>query len=173
MTAVEENFGVRFAPLRKRLLAYAVALTHDHDLAGDLVQESVSRAMSAPQRPASEAAFRAWMFKILRNLWIDEIRASKRRREIETGMQEAASAMPLSMESVIVSAFAVRQALAVISHDHREILALVDVSGLTYEEASSVLDIPKGTVMSRVSRARQALIAVLEDEGQLSHQEPK
>jgi len=113
------------------------------------------------------------MFKILRNLWIDEIRASKRRREIETGMQEAASAMPLSMESVIVSAFAVRQALAVISHDHREILALVDVSGLTYEEASSVLDIPKGTVMSRVSRARQALIAVLEDEGQLSHQEPK
>jgi RNA polymerase sigma-70 factor (ECF subfamily) len=70
---------------------------------------------------------------------------------------------PVSLESVLVDAFSVRQAYARLSIEHREILALVDISGFSYEEAAAMIAIPRGTVMSRVSRARQALAANLRE----------
>lgn len=64
---------------------------------------------------------------------------------------------------MLVDAFSVRQAFTRLSTEHREILALVDISGFSYEEVATMIAVPKGTVMSRVSRARRALASHLGD----------
>ena len=156
-------FEKRFAPYHSRLFGYAVALSRDRDLAADLLHECVLRAMAARQAPESEPAFRAWLFTILRNLWIDHLRSGRRRADIEEALLVEGAVTPVSLESVVVNAFAVRQAFALLSLDHRDILALVDISGFSYDEAAAILSVPRGTVMSRVSRARQALARLLSD----------
>jgi RNA polymerase sigma-70 factor (ECF subfamily) len=162
-------------PHSDRLYGYAVALCRDRDGARDLLHDCIARAMATRDRPSDEAAFRAWLFRILRNLWIDRIRADKRRTRIDdqwTSVDGQGAPGPVSMESMIVNAFAVRQAFGRLSHDHRDILALVDISGFSYDETARILEIPPGTVMSRVSRARRALAALLSDTG-VEHLERK
>jgi RNA polymerase sigma-70 factor (ECF subfamily) len=162
MPIVRSHFERRFQPYHDRLFGYAVALTRDRDRAADLLHECVVRAMAARENPESEAAFRSWLFTILRNIWIDQTRTSRRRAEFEVQHPDEL-AQPVSLESVVVNAFAVRQAFERLTQDHREVLALVDISGFSYEETGSILSIPKGTVMSRVSRARRALASLLSD----------
>lgn len=161
-------FEKRFAPYHSRLFGYAVALSRDRDLAGDLLQECAVKAMAARETPASEPAYRAWLFTILRNLWIDHIRANRRKADIEDAISAEGEGRAVSLESVVVNAFAVRQAFQHLSLEHRDVLALIDISGFSYEEAASILSIPRGTVMSRVSRARQALAGLLSDSALVS-----
>lgn len=157
------GFEKRFAPYHSRLFGYAVALSRDRDLAGDLLQECALRAMAARETPASEAAYRAWLFTILRNLWIDHVRMRRRKADMEEAVLADAPAVPVSLESIVVNAFSVRQAFERLSLEHRDVLALIDISGFSYEEAATILSIPRGTVMSRVSRARQALAGLMSD----------
>lgn len=161
MPPVCTHFALRFQPYRDRLFGYAVALCRDRDRAADVLHECVVHAMAARQCPESDAAFRSWLFTILRNIWIDQTRASRRRAEFEDQSPEA-HAQPVMLESVVINAFAVRQAFERLSHEHREVLALIDIAGFSYEETSSILTIPKGTVM-RLSRARRALACLLSD----------
>lgn len=156
-------FEKRFAPYQSRLFGYAVALSHDRDLARDLLHECVVRAMAARETPASEAAYRAWLFTILRNLWIDHIRTSRRKADLEEALSADDLAVPTSLESVVVNVLAVRQTFQRLSLEHRDVLALIDISGFSYDEAAGILAIPRGTVMSRISRARQALASLLSD----------
>ncbi len=149
-------------PYHARLFAYAVALERDRDRAQDLFQECIARALGANRVPDGEPAFRAWLFVILRNIWIDQSRSSGRTAELEEIYAADLVSEPVSLETVLVEALAVRQAYARLSVEHREILSLVDVSGFTYEEAAALISVPRGTVMSRVSRARRALAALLE-----------
>lgn len=154
-------FEDRLRKVSQRLFAYGMALARDRDRAGDLFQEAVLRAMTARNQPDSDAAFQAWIFVILRNLWIDQIR--DRQRETEMHAQLADISQETIIDTAIVNQLAVRQAFAALSDDHRDILALVDVAGFRYDEVSDILAIPRGTVMSRVSRARQALAHALQD----------
>ncbi|GLS41491.1 DNA-directed RNA polymerase sigma-70 factor [Mesorhizobium tianshanense] len=163
MPIVRSRFEERFLPYHDRLFGYGVALSGDRDRAADLLHECVIRAMAARNPPESEAAFRSWLFAILRNIWIDQTRASRRRAEYEARHPEGLVQEPVLLESVVVNAFAVRKAFEHLSQQHREVLALVDISGFSYEETGSILSIPKGTVMSRVSRARRALASLLSD----------
>lgn len=158
------RFETRFAPYQQRLYGYAVAMTGDRDRAGDLLHDCVARAVSAPRCPPDEPAFRAWLFAIMRNLWIDQLRAQKRRQSMEMALSETIEGEVIALESVVVNSFAVRQAFDQLSHDHREVLALVDISGFSYHETAALLAIAPGTVMSRVSRARQSLATLLVDE---------
>lgn len=151
----------RLEPYHARLFAYAVALSRDRDGAQDIFQECVLRALDARSVPEAEPAFRAWLFAILRNIWIDQSRSRRRKAEIEDEFHADLVPQPVSLETVLVDAFAVRQAFARLSVEHREILALVDLSGFSYEEAANLIAVPKGTVMSRVSRARHSLAALL------------
>lgn len=159
------RFDTRFAPYQQRLYGFAVAMTGDRDRARDLLHDCVVRAAAAPDRPVDEPAFRAWLFTIMRNLWIDQLRAEERRSRMAQTLSDAAAFMPVSLESMVVESFAVRQAFELLSHDHREVLALVDISGFSYQEAADLLSVPRGTVMSRISRARQALAGLLADDG--------
>lgn len=159
------RFETRFAPYQHRLYGFAVAMTGDRDRARDLLHDCVVRAAAARERPAAESAFRAWLFTIMRNLWIDQLRAEERRSRMAQTLSDAVAFMPTSLESMVVESFAVRQAFDLLSHDHREVLALVDISGFSYQEAADLLSVPRGTVMSRISRARQALAKLLADDG--------
>lgn len=149
---------------RRRLFAYACALSPDTASAEDLYQDTLVRAMSAASTPEAPAAYRVWLFRILRNLWIDKLRADAR----STAAADSVSGeIGLTLgDDVVINRLAVREAFMRLSKEHRDILALVDIGGFTYEETARILETPRGTVMSRVSRARNALASKLTDESE-------
>lgn len=148
---------------RRNLFGYACALCADTATAEDLYQDTLVRAMSARAVPADGRAFRVWMFRILRNLWIDRIRTSVREEESNVVVDFDSNLM-MNGEEVTINRIAVRQAFTRLEKHHQDVLALVDVGGFSYEETAQLLDLPRGTVMSRVSRARAALAHELRDE---------
>lgn len=147
-----------------RLYGYAVSLSgHDHD-AHDLVQETALKALKAPRVPDDEPAYRAWLFIILRNAWLDMVRRRGRRPEV-SGTEadyEQIGGQTWAHDESLISTLTVKFSLSRLSADHREVLGLVDVSGFSYVEAAAILGIPEGTVMSRVARARNALLRQLD-----------
>ena len=151
-----------------RLFGFAVSLAGDREMARDLVQDCAVKALSARRVPRDEPAYRAWLFRVLRNGFIDGLRRDRRRPEtVELDGEEAP--LPQGREEValwrcdqeLVNRIAVKLAMDRLNDRDREIIALIDVAGLTYGEAAQVLAIPVGTVMSRISRARRALLTVL------------
>lgn len=148
----------------KRLYGYAFSLTHDADRAEELVHNTAVKALAARRVPQDEAAYRAWLFKILRNAMIDETRRPARTEtEIDYTELENRDGWSYSSETQQVNALTVRIAFAQLPVNHREILAAVDIAGLTYAEASRLFDVPVGTVMSRISRARATLYKHVEE----------
>ena len=148
---------------RRNLFGYACALSSDTASAEDLYQDALVRAMAARAVPAEAISFRVWMFRLLRNLWIDNLRARQRMQvalDEQAGVDYDTNGMT-GGEDRVVNQLAVRQAFLMISKDHRDVLALVDIAGFSYDEAAQLLDLPRGTVMSRVSRARSALARAL------------
>jgi RNA polymerase sigma-70 factor (ECF subfamily) len=144
----------------KGLFGFALALTGDRGQAEELVQETAVKALSARRTPEPEAGFRAWLFRILRNAAIDSRRASH--RMLPTAAEEIAEridgAQSLSAAGdALADGLMLREALARLTPQHGEMIALVDIAGFGYAEAAELLGIPIGTVMSRVSRARAAL----------------
>ena len=144
-----------------RLFAYALSLTRESDLAEELVQETVLRALVAKNVPRDSAALRPWLFKILRNAFIDWLRRQGRleyldHQELEAEIDDQSGAA--AGAEGLVDEITVRWALADLPAPQREILSLIDVQGFSYAEAAEILEAPVGTVMSRISRARQALL---------------
>jgi len=147
-----------------RLYCYALSLAQDRDEARELLQDCAVKALSARRTPTEEPAYRAWLFIILRNAFIDRCR--RRRKEEVLDEADYADAEPwASTEQAIVNALTVRHALRQLSPAHREVIVLVDVGGFSYAEVAGFLDIPIGTVMSRVSRARATLLALIAERG--------
>lgn len=152
--------------MRRKLFGYACALSRDISSAEDLYQDTLLRAMSAQTAPDTRVAYRVWMFRIMRNLWIDGLRAEGRLPEFdETTEIDELSAN--KGDDLVVNALAVRQAFQRLSKAHRDILALVDICGFSYAEAAEMLDVPTGTIMSRISRARTSLAQAMQDEVQI------
>lgn len=153
----ERDARRRIEPYLSRLFGYAVSLSQDREQARDLVQDCAVRACAAAQVPNDEAAFRAWLFRILRNAFID----GQRQRRV------AAAELDLPVEAAwrgddrMISVLTVRLGMEKLSPAHREVIALVDIGGFSYLEAGSILGIAMGTVMSRLSRARGALLEAI------------
>ncbi|MFN3954812.1 MAG: RNA polymerase sigma factor [Pararhodobacter sp.] len=145
--------------MRRNLFGYACALCADTASAEDLYQDAVVRAMSAANPPREPLRYRLWMFRLLRNLWIDRLRRERRLDELMAdpvlGMQEETAIT--GGEDCVVNRLAVRQAFMLLSKAHRDVLALVDIGGFSYDETAELLELPRGTVMSRISRARAAM----------------
>lgn len=160
---MDEKRGAILAEL-PRLRRYARALVRDRDLADDLVQDCIEKALARIDGWQSGENPRRWLFTIMHNLFVDQIRRLKRRGE--TVNYEDASGPALVTEPVQLDNIAARevlQALQAIAPDRRSALVLVAVEGLTYAEAATVLGIPAGTVMSRIARGREELRKELED----------
>ncbi len=144
---------------RARLYGYALSLTRDRESARDLLQDCAVKALSASSAPTDDAALRAWLFRILRNAWIDRIRRD--RPELAEVPESAAPSEYWSHDARLISTIAVRQAMERMPAAYRDIIALVDLGGFAYAEAAAILDVPIGTVMSRLSRARLGLLEKL------------
>lgn len=147
--------------LLPRLTAFARVLLNDQDAANDLVQEAASRALAARRVPVDAPAYRAWLFKIVRNAALDDLR---RRRVGPIAAEEATEvAWPAiwNSDDAWIAKITVEQGLAALSREHREIIALIDIAGFSYGEAADLLQIPAGTVMSRITRARGTLLAAI------------
>jgi RNA polymerase sigma-70 factor (ECF subfamily) len=145
--------------LLPRLVAFARAILADADGARDLVQEAAARALAARRVPDDEPAYRAWMFRIVRNAAIDELR--RIRRPVPDDQPEAAADL-FRFDDACIARITVQQGLAELPASYREIIALIDIAGFRYAEAAEILDVPVGTVMSRIARARSALLAAIE-----------
>jgi RNA polymerase sigma-70 factor (ECF subfamily) len=142
------------------LRAFAISLTNDPVRADDLVQDTILRAWANTHRFQPGTNLHAWLFTILRNLFLSEYR--KRRREVEDGdgsYAERLMTLPNQQGHLDFEDF--RVALAKLSVDHREALILVTAQGMSYAEVAGVCGVAVGTIKSRVNRARHRLAELL------------
>ncbi len=149
--------------LLPELRAYSRALARDAEIAEDAVSDALESAARSPAIPLRRAELRRWMFRVIRNKQIDAHRHRRVRRDHAGAVAlQQTQPCPSDPEARAV----MRDALRRLCPRDRTIIELVDIHGLTYAEAARHLGIPAGTVMSRLSRARRALIAILTaDEG--------
>jgi RNA polymerase sigma-70 factor (ECF subfamily) len=138
-----------------RLRRYARALVGDRYVADDLVQDTLERAWNKFYlwRPGSD--LRAWLFTIMHNVFVNQAR--RRRKESEELTDEMPAAAVRATQGDQLELQDVDRVLRSISPEQREVVLLVAVEQLTYEEVSRALDIPIGTVMSRLSRGRERM----------------
>lgn len=139
-----------------RLYRLAYAWCHDTQLASDLVQESIVKALGNRKQLRESQAMDAWLFTILANCWRDHIRRSREMTDIDDVPLVHAS-NPETECGQLEIVCRVRAAIAELAIDQRQIITLVDLEGLAYDEVALVLGIPVGTVMSRLFRARRDL----------------
>ncbi len=150
-----------------RLAGYAHSLTNDREQARDLVQECALKALSARRVPEDEAAYRAWLFRILRNTFLDRRRrAGQGAPVLDSDEIDTVNGGIWQCDDRLISTLTVRLGMAKLSPAHREVIAVVDIVGFSYAEAADFLSVPVGTVMSRLSRARRALLDTM-DEGKV------
>lgn len=143
--------------LLPRLYAFARTMLGDADAARDLVQEAATRAIAARRVPTDPPAYRAWLFRIVRNAALDELR--RKRHAIP---DDQATVDLWAFDDACIAKITVEQGLGVLAPTHREIISLIDIAGFSYGEAADLLNVPVGTIMSRIARARGALLAAIE-----------
>ena len=144
-----------------RLYGYALSMAGDHHQAEDLVQECALRALTAKNTPGDEPAYRAWLFRILRNAFLDRVRREKTAALSADDVNFAPDMEFWQGDERLISILAVKLQMAKLPRRHREIVALIDIVGFSYAEAAQLLDVPVGTVMSRISRARRMLLEAI------------
>ncbi|NUS70142.1 MAG: RNA polymerase sigma factor [Ensifer adhaerens] len=159
MTDPTIAFGERLVAFLPNLRRFAISLCRSRDVADDLVQAACEKALAGSDRFEEGTRFDAWMFRILRNLWIDQLRRQKTAGPTEEIEAQAELAVP-SGEAGSEARMALKSVAAAIDGlvlEQREVLILTCVEELSYKEAAEVLGIPIGTVMSRLARARKNL----------------
>lgn len=144
------------------LRRFARYLARDIDRGDDLVQECLTRAIAKHDTWTPGTNLRAWMFTILKNCHINDVRRARRSEEMPE--EHPLLSVPANQDAHI-GLLEVRDAYLRLSDEHREVLLLVAIEGLQYDDAAKVLKVPVGTVRSRLSRARQALRDALEETG--------
>jgi RNA polymerase sigma-70 factor, ECF subfamily len=142
-----------------RLRRFCMAMAGEADAGDDLVQATVERALLRSDQWQQGTRLDSWMFRIAQNIRIDLARATKV-RGVQTDVDELVSLQGDDGRMIVEarSDLAVAQsAMAALPEDQRALLALVVIDGQSYKEAAQILDIPIGTVMSRLARARRAI----------------
>ena len=149
-------------PHLRRFARYVV---RDVDRADDLVQECLTRAIAKLHTWTPGTNLRAWLFVILKNCHINEVRRERPNGEMPDDHPLLSVA---ANQDAHINLLEVRDAFLRLSEEHREVLLLVAIEGLRYEEAAAILKLPLGTVRSRLSRARQALRDALQEPAPVS-----
>lgn len=142
------------------LRRYARGLTGNKESADDLVQDALERAWSRMALWERRGDMRAWLFSILHNRFVDRVRSQRATPEDLQGEDEVIVSVRAT-QSDLLEIRDLDAALAQLPPDQREVLLLVAVEQMKYEEVAATLSVPLGTVMSRLSRAREQLRAVL------------
>jgi len=143
------------------LRRYARGLTGDPDRADDLVQDTLERAWSRYSRWQKRGELRAWMFGIMHNHFIDGVRAAGRRTD-QTAPVDLPDAPVRATQTDQLEVRDLDRCLLALPAEQREVLLLIAVEDLSYQETARILSVPIGTVMSRLSRAREKLGALMQ-----------
>jgi RNA polymerase sigma-70 factor, ECF subfamily len=160
MTAAPEEISEGIVELLPRLRRFARSLSRNQHDADDLTQAVVERALRNLGQFKAGASLASWMFGIMKNAWIDHRRASVRRGEV--ALPEDSGEHPaVSPGDADLNLWSVSEAMSKLPEDQRLAIALVLVEGMSYKEAAEVLEIPIGTLTSRLARGRTALAAAL------------
>ena len=143
-----------------RLRRFCMALARGQDAGDDLCQAAVERALSRSEQFVQGTRLDSWMYRIAQNIHIDQGRR-KQTRGPELDVDDMAGALSGDEGVQIVEGRSdlarAQQAIAALPEEQRVLMALVVLDGMSYKEAAATLDIPVGTVMSRIARARQAI----------------
>ena len=151
------------AALLPRLRRFARTITFHREDADDLVQVALERALARSAQWEPGTRLDSWLFRIMKNAWIDEVR-SRIRRDRVLAPEAEGEHVGDDFAEAHQQRLAIQKAISLLSEDHRIVIGLVLVDGLPYKEAAEVLDIPVGTLTSRLARARDALQALLSDQ---------
>ena len=159
----DANFGEQVGTRLPRLRRFARALTRHPQDADDLVQLAVERALSRSKQWRPDSSLTNWMLAIVRNAWIDETRSRRRRDAVLAPENEGAEVGDTGTDRDI-ELWSIQSALDRLPEEQRLAVALVLVEGLSYREAAQVMDVPIGTLTSRLARGRLALQTMLTDQ---------
>ncbi|MBT9568130.1 MAG: RNA polymerase sigma factor [Thiobacillus sp.] len=160
--------------LRPVLYRIAYAWSHDPVLADDLVQETLAKAWVRRAQLRDETALKAWMVAIMNHCWLDHLRGRRDFDDVddwEDRLESGADSPEAccNREEIIAC---VRAAVAKLPMGQRQVLTLVDLEEFSYAEVAGILDIPVGTVMSRLSRARTSLRNMLDQAAKQTANQP-
>lgn len=161
MAGPSDEFADRLIAFLPNMRRFAMSLCRSPDIADDLVQLACERAIANSASFVPGTRFDAWMFRILRNLWIDQLRRDRtqgRKDDIGAHEERLAGDAGTAPEHRLVLRD-VWKAIEGLAEEQREVLLLVCVEELSYREAADILGVPIGTVMSRLARARVNIAA--------------
>ena len=140
-----------------KLRRYARGLTHDATRADDLVQDTLCRALAKEHLYQPDTNLRAWLFTLMHNQYVNDVRRSARETNVlnveDVASQLAATTDPTASRQLME----LDRALGNLPTEQRQVILLVGLEGMRYDEAAVILDIPIGTVRSRLSRGRYEL----------------
>ena len=159
-----QQFERELLDLLPRLRRFSRSLTKDAVEADDLCQLAIERALKSRSKWQDGTRLDAWMYMIMRNCWIDELRSQNRRALHFAPIEQADLVQHRSSsgESDHLRHMDLHSAMQALPVEQRELVALVWIEGLSYRETAALLNIPIGTLTSRLFRARKALMASLE-----------
>lgn len=149
------------------LYRMAYAWSHDPQLASDIAQETVTRALKKAGQLREPQAIGVWVYRILQSCWIDRYKADRRFEplpEVEIQSKESSALEDLEQQDLVSR---VRRALAGLPFEQRQIIALIDLEGFSYSQVADILQVPMGTIMSRLCRARRQLKQRLHEQAAL------
>ncbi|HSO46491.1 MAG TPA: RNA polymerase sigma factor [Rhizobiaceae bacterium] len=156
------EFEAELLAMLGSMYKYAYALSRSRDIAEDLVQATCEKALANRESFDPDTRFQAWLFKILRNTFIDMTRRQKAAGS-PVALDDVSASLALGNSGAAETATTLRQVLRAIEQlapEQREVMVLVCIEELTYREAATILDVPIGTVMSRLARARMAIAKI-------------
>ena len=147
-----------------RLRRFAIGLAGHPADGDDLCQVTIERALTRREQFAEGTRLDSWMYRIMRNAWIDESRARARRSETFVDEEEGSSVGGVGAQEAVVALSDIDRAIQRLPEEQREAVLLVMVEGYSYKEAAEIVGCPVGTLNSRLVRGRDALMNLMEDE---------
>ena len=161
--ASSETFESELTQLLPRLRRFAYALSRNGADADDLAQTTVERALRSRDQWQPGTRLDSWLYRIMRNLWIDTVRA-RGRRDRHEAPEDAAKDVGDDPRDAMHASMELQRAMSAMERlpdEQREVVALILIEGFGYREVSEMLDLPIGTVSSRLVRGRMALLEML------------
>jgi RNA polymerase sigma-70 factor (ECF subfamily) len=158
-----ESFEDQLAVLLPRLRRFAHALSRNSADADDLAQATVERALRSKAQWQPGTRLDSWLYRIMRNLWIDTVRARGRKDKVEASA-ELADRIGEDPSGAIEARIDLKRVMAAMQRlpeEQREVVALILIEGFGYRETAEMLELPIGTVSSRLVRGRTALLAMV------------
>lgn len=162
LSAKQRKLCKRLKDSREQLFRMAYAWSHRADIADEIVQEAMIKALNSIDKVKDIEVLDSWMFRILSNCFIDFYRRQRNEIDIDNVLliENNTPEMVHGQNEMLAQ---VRLAISHLPFKHRQVITLVDIEEFSYAEVASILEIPQGTVMSRLNRARQSLKNILNE----------